>query len=128
MSQLEVFEAMRGVPGFPRIFDDGRVGSALWCAMELLGPSLRALHDRYTFDEDLTVFVADQMLERLEVWAVARCDFGRAEAHRWGVGVHSARWRGARGTGIHARGCGGGRVRLVYTRGHPPFPYHLVAS
>ena len=66
-NELEVFEAMRCVPGFPRIFDDGRVGSALWCAMELLGPSLRALHDRYTVDEDLTVFVADQMLERLEV-------------------------------------------------------------
>ena len=86
MSQLEVFEAMRGVPGFPRIFDDGRVGSALWCAMELLGPSLRALHDRYTFDEDLTVFVADQMLERLEVWAVARCDFGGAVRRHTGGG------------------------------------------
>ena len=66
-NELEVFEAMRCVPGVPRIFDDGRVGSALWCAMELLGPSLGALPDRYTFDEDLTVFVADQMLERLEV-------------------------------------------------------------
>ena len=64
---MKVFEDLRTLPGFPQVLDSGRIDDKLWMVMDLLGPSLRSVHDRYKFDEDLVLFVGIQMLERLQV-------------------------------------------------------------
>jgi len=46
-TELKVLAKVQGLPGFPRVFDSGQLHRTMWMAMELLGPSLRSLFDKY---------------------------------------------------------------------------------
>jgi len=112
-TELKVLAKVQGLPGFPRVFDSGQLHRTMWMAMELLGPSLRSLFDKYQFDERLTLLLGDQMLSRLEALhsvgyahlsvkpdnfclhvdpdgcvVVHLIDFGRCVAYRTGSGRH----------------------------------------
>eukprot|EP00997_Jenningsia_sp_PLL12_P011748 NODE_948_length_1357_cov_215.931957_g790_i0.p1 GENE.NODE_948_length_1357_cov_215.931957_g790_i0~~NODE_948_length_1357_cov_215.931957_g790_i0.p1 ORF type:complete len:397 (+),score=80.71 NODE_948_length_1357_cov_215.931957_g790_i0:170-1192(+) len=66
-NEVKVMRQLREEVGFPRVVDTGIQNDRRWMVMDLLGPSLRNLYDRYSFDEDLVVVLAEQMITRLEV-------------------------------------------------------------